>query len=228
MSAPIDTIDAAIAAMDREVERCVGCGDAGGYFAIIYRAVTERVRDGIAAGDFADGEQMEHFDVLFARRYLDARRAWESGSGPVPESWRLAFDTAQNRRCLVTQHLLLGINAHINLDLGVARGRGRDAPGRSGRSATTSRRSTTCSRSWSIACRIRWRGCLRGPVGSMSPVCGSMRPSSLSACAGLARTPGTSPRHSVRRRRTNVGSSKRTVTPRWRHSVPGLPGRGDR
>ena len=120
MSTPIDSIDAAIAAMDSEVDRCVECGDAGGYFTIVYRAVTQRVRDGIAAGEFADGEQMERFDVAFARRYLDAQTNWRSGRGDVPESWRLAFETARDRRCLVTQHLLLGINAHINLDLGVA------------------------------------------------------------------------------------------------------------
>lgn len=106
--------------MDREVDRCLECGDASGYFTVVYRAVTERVRDGIAAGDFADGEQMEHFDVLFAQRYLDARDAWNAHSDAVPESWRLAFETAQRGRCLVAQHLLLGINAHINLDLGVA------------------------------------------------------------------------------------------------------------
>jgi hypothetical protein len=120
VSAPIETIDAAIAAMDREVDRCIDCGDAGGYFTVIYRAVTERVRAGIVADEFADGEQMERFDVLFARRYLDALERWQSGSGDVPQSWRLAFETARDRRCLVAQHLLLGINAHINLDLGVA------------------------------------------------------------------------------------------------------------
>ena len=116
----IETIDAAIAAMDGEVDRCVDCGDAGGYFTIVYRAVTQRVRDGIVAGEFADGERMERFDVLFARRYLDAQANWRSGGDDVPASWRLAFETAERGRCLVTQHLLLGINAHINLDLGVA------------------------------------------------------------------------------------------------------------
>lgn len=120
MTAPIETIDAAIAAMDGEVDRCMECGDAGGYFTVVYRAVTERVRDGIAAGEFADGERMERFDVLFARRYLDARANWRSGNGVVPASWRQAFEAAEHGRCLVTQHLLLGINAHINLDLGVA------------------------------------------------------------------------------------------------------------
>lgn len=120
MSSPIETIDAAITAMDAEIDRCVDCGDAGGYFTVVYRAVTERVRAGIVAGEFADGEQMERFDVLFARRYLDARERWSSGSADVPQSWRVAFETARDGRCLVTQHLLLGINAHINLDLGVA------------------------------------------------------------------------------------------------------------
>ncbi len=120
MSPPIETIDAAIAAMDGEVERCLECGDAGGYFTVVYRAVTQRVRDGIAAGEFADGEQMERFDVLFARRYLDALERWHAGSDDVPQAWRLAFETARDRRCLVSQHLLLGINAHINLDLGIA------------------------------------------------------------------------------------------------------------
>jgi hypothetical protein len=86
----------------------------------VYRAVTQRVRDGIERGEFADGERMERFDVLFARRYLDAQTNWRQGTGGVPKAWRLAFDTAENRRCLVTQHLLLGINAHINLDLGIA------------------------------------------------------------------------------------------------------------
>ncbi len=120
MTEPIETIDAAIVAMDGEVDRCIDCGDAGGYFTIVYRAVTQRVRDGIVAGEFADGERMERFDVLFARRYLDAQANWRSGGGDVPESWQLAFETAERGRCLVTQHLLLGINAHINLDLGVA------------------------------------------------------------------------------------------------------------
>jgi hypothetical protein len=120
MSEPIESIAAAIAAMDSEVERCVECSDAGGDFTVVYRAVTERVRDGILAGEFADCERMERFDVLFARRYLDARANWRSGAGAVPASWQLAFETAESGRCLVTQHLLLGINAHINLDLGVA------------------------------------------------------------------------------------------------------------
>jgi hypothetical protein len=117
--AEVETIDDAIAAIDREIDRCVETQDACGYFAIVYRAVTARVRAGIAAGEFADGEQMERFDVLFARRYLDACAGWRAGSA-IPTAWRVAFEAGTSRRPLVAQHLLLGINAHINLDLGIA------------------------------------------------------------------------------------------------------------
>ena len=61
---------------------------------------------------------MERFVSLFAGRYLDAVEAWRVGS-PCTESWRAAFRASQEWRSIILQHLLLGINAHINLDLGV-------------------------------------------------------------------------------------------------------------
>ncbi len=113
------TIDQAIEAMDRDIERFVAAGDRRGYFAGMYRAVTARIRDGLAQDEFDDGPRMERFDVLFARRYLDACSGWERGTA-VPSSWKLAFDASERTDRLVLQHLLLGINAHINFDLGLA------------------------------------------------------------------------------------------------------------
>ena len=62
---------------------------------------------------------MEVLDVLFAKRFIDAYDLWKSGQKPT-ESWRLAFEVSKNPSHLVLQHLFLGINAHINLDLGIA------------------------------------------------------------------------------------------------------------
>jgi hypothetical protein len=118
-SSAIETIDQAIDALDAEIERCLATDDPCGYFTIVYRAVTSRVRDGIVAGEFDDAARMERFDVLFARRYLDAAAGWRTGA-EIPEVWRVAFETGTSRRHLAAQHLLLGINAHINLDLGIA------------------------------------------------------------------------------------------------------------
>ena len=38
----------------------------------------------------------------------------------ISKSWELAFEAAKDRRYIVLQHLLFGMNAHINLDLGIA------------------------------------------------------------------------------------------------------------
>lgn len=113
------TIDEVVTALDGVVERAVAAGDRIGYFAAVYRTVTVRVREGLETDFFDDAERMERLDVLFAGRFLDALEAQQRGGRPT-RSWRRAFDAAERWRPIVLQHLLVGINAHINLDLGVA------------------------------------------------------------------------------------------------------------
>ncbi len=122
----MDTVDDVIAELDAVVERSISEGDACGYFAVLYRKVTAKIKDGLAAGFFDDAERMERLDVLFAARYLDAVAAHRGGGRPT-DSWALTFAAGQRWRPLVLQHLLVGINAHINLDLGIAAA--RCAPG---------------------------------------------------------------------------------------------------
>jgi hypothetical protein len=90
-----------------------------GYFAALYRNVTRKVNEGILAGTFEDGARMQRFDVAFANRYLDAVERHHRGEEPS-KCWRTAFRATQEWHPIVLQHLLLGINAHINLDLGIA------------------------------------------------------------------------------------------------------------
>ena len=90
-----------------------------GYFAALYRKVTVRVRERIAEGAFDDDARMERLDVLFANRYLDAVRNRREGA-PITRSWEYAFTVTEQWSPIVLQHLLLGMNAHINLDLGIA------------------------------------------------------------------------------------------------------------
>lgn len=89
-----------------------------GYFAALYRKVTVKVKEGILAGRFENGERMEELDVRFANRYLEAYDLRRSGGQPTA-SWQISFEAAEKWRPIVLQHLLLGINAHINLDLGI-------------------------------------------------------------------------------------------------------------
>ncbi len=39
---------------------------------------------------------------------------------PPTDSWQVAFDGASSWRPIIIQHLITGMNAHINLDLGIA------------------------------------------------------------------------------------------------------------
>lgn len=90
-----------------------------GYFAVLYKLMTEAVLKGIQQNRFSDAARMEKLDTVFANRYLQAYFD-QTNNKPVSLSWKTAFDAAHENDLIVVQHLLLGINAHINLDLGIA------------------------------------------------------------------------------------------------------------
>ncbi len=115
----IETIDEVIDKLEDIVQNSMVNNDPAGYFASLYQKVTIRVKEGIQEGFFDDGPRMEKLDVIFAKRYIDAYEAYKADL-PVTTSWIRAFDLAQNYWPIVLQHLLIGMNAHINLDLGVA------------------------------------------------------------------------------------------------------------
>jgi len=115
----VDTIDEVIRALDGIIDWAWNEESKLGYFAALYRRVTRAVKDGIASNQFQNGPLMERLDINFAGRYLDAFTQFRSGQQPN-ESWQIAFRAAHWWRPIVVQHLLAGINAHINLDLGIA------------------------------------------------------------------------------------------------------------
>jgi Family of unknown function (DUF5995) len=102
--------------IDELREIALDADDAAGYFPALYVRVTEDIATGIRAGRFADGERMERLVEAFAGYYLRARRA----EAPVPRCWQATWDVAANPDLLIVQHLLLGINAHVNHDLAQA------------------------------------------------------------------------------------------------------------
>src|SRR5436305_3191489 len=114
-------IDDVLRILDGIIADCKAKSDPLGYFPALYRQVTLTVKQGIAKGAFDNGPRMERFDALFAGRYFTAYDAWRSGGQPT-KSWRLAFQGMQSGGLIILQDLLVGINAHINLDLGVVAG----------------------------------------------------------------------------------------------------------
>lgn len=113
------TIDEVIVLLEEIIKASVNEESPLGYFASLYRKVTIKIKDGVANGVFQDGSRMEKLDVVFANRYLKAYYQYMAGQNPSV-CWKFAFVKGGEYWPIVLQHLLLGINAHINLDLGVA------------------------------------------------------------------------------------------------------------
>ena len=90
--------------------------DASGHFPAMYARVTDRIQTAVESGRFGDGRGMVRFAGAFAQWYLRPR----SGVEPIPGAWQAAWAVGQDRRLLIVQHLLLGINAHVNHDLAQA------------------------------------------------------------------------------------------------------------
>jgi hypothetical protein len=116
---PAATIDDVLHRLGVIIDDARRDGSRLGYFAALYRNVTAEVQRGIADGRFADGPRMERLDVVFANRYLDAYDAYAAGR-PASRCWAAAFDAATRWPPLILQHVRLGMNAHIHLDLGIA------------------------------------------------------------------------------------------------------------
>lgn len=119
MSTLPTTIDEVITHLEAFIADCENTRNRLGYFAALYHKVTVRVKQGILDNEFEDGARMEKLDVLFANRYLAAVQQLQQQQTPS-RSWQAAFTASKKRQTLVLQHLLLGMNAHINYDLGIA------------------------------------------------------------------------------------------------------------
>jgi hypothetical protein len=116
---PAKTIDEVISALDDIIEKECTNNSCMAYFPILYRKVTVRIKEGILNNEFENNPRMEKLDVIFANRYIEAYECL-GNNHPFTKSWKNAFEAAKTGKLLIMQHLLLGINAHINLDLGIA------------------------------------------------------------------------------------------------------------
>lgn len=119
MASKINTIDEVLIQLEAIIVDAENNNSTLGYFAVLYYKVTLKVKEGIKNNFFEDGPRMETLDVIFAKRYIDAYFNWQNKK-TCTKAWEYTFDHAAKNNLIVLQHLLLGMNAHINLDLGIA------------------------------------------------------------------------------------------------------------
>lgn len=116
----LNTIEEVLQELERIIADAVACNNYLCIFGYVYWRTTQRIQQGIQEGVFEDNARMEHFDVTFAKRYIDAYWQYKNCEDPS-QSWFTCFD-AKSQRLTIMQHLLMGMNAHINLDLGIVAG----------------------------------------------------------------------------------------------------------
>jgi hypothetical protein len=108
----LEGLDAVVERAQREQSRI-------GYFAVLYRLTTRVVQEGLRGGRFEDPARTELLTSIFAQRYFDTLERFRRKE-PTALCWDEALRATDSWRPVVVQHLLLGMNAHINFDLGIA------------------------------------------------------------------------------------------------------------
>ncbi|MBP2618439.1 DUF5995 family protein [Chryseobacterium jejuense] len=113
------TIEEVLKKLDEIIIWCKENKSPAGYFACTYRIMTAQVLKGIQQKKFEDNPRMTMLDIAFAQRYIEAWESYSKGK-KCTHSWYIAFEATQNNDLLILQHIFLGMNAHINLDLGIS------------------------------------------------------------------------------------------------------------
>ena len=116
------TIDGVIDCLQSIVDDTIAAQSRLGYFAALYKRMTMAIRDGMRTGKFEDNARIERLDVTFASRYLVTRDQYFAGE-LHGQSWLQAYNAASAANLTILQQLLIGINPHIMIDLGVAAAR---------------------------------------------------------------------------------------------------------
>ena len=62
---------------------------------------------------------MDELATRFANRYFATLDAYKQGE-ELSKAWKVTLKATEQTDLIIVQHLLLGINAHINFDLGIA------------------------------------------------------------------------------------------------------------
>lgn len=112
------TIDEVLEQLDEIINQSVSRGDYLCLFAFVYRETTAQIKNAILAGRFENPKRMERLDIIFAGFYIDAYYNFYNNND-LSDSWQYAFRLAKNKLAAI-QHILIGMNTHINLDLSVA------------------------------------------------------------------------------------------------------------
>lgn len=106
-----------IAEMQTTIDGWQATRDHRAIFLTCYQMMTQNMLIAIDNGEFEDGVWVNRLLHDFADYYFNALTAYDTDPQSAPVVWQHAFQSARRPRTHVLQHLILGVNAHINYDL---------------------------------------------------------------------------------------------------------------
>lgn len=115
---PATSIKQVLEQLDLIIEETILENNYLGVFAYVYRRTTAKIEEAIKDGRFEDNDRMEKMDVIFANLYIKAYYDYKLEK-TICNAWKTSFELG-NKKISLVQHLMLGMNAHINYDLGQA------------------------------------------------------------------------------------------------------------
>ncbi|HSH01442.1 MAG TPA: DUF5995 family protein, partial [Anaerolineae bacterium] len=93
--------------------------DPKGYFATLYYLSLIGLQQALENDIFTHPQWVDKLHQTFFQRYVNAVNQFNQDQ-PISKVWKIAFKASQSGWPTVDQHLMLGMNAHINYDLGIA------------------------------------------------------------------------------------------------------------
>lgn len=117
---PITQSPSSLAQMQTYLDQWEPLSDRRAIFLSCYSRMTRNMLASLDKGIFHDPHWVECLLERFADYYFVAVKAFETDPQAAPTVWQQTFSAASDPRTKVVQHLMLGVNAHINYDLVLA------------------------------------------------------------------------------------------------------------
>lgn len=90
-----------------------------GLFATLHRRIANRLIEVSKLDTFSRPDLVEDLGVVFTNKYLRSFSNYLANK-PHSKTWQLAFDYNKKTYPIILEHLMLGMNAQMNLDLGLS------------------------------------------------------------------------------------------------------------
>ena len=103
--------------MESLIQKWEAAADRRAIFLRCYLLMTQNVLAAVEGRAFRDCQWVNTLLHRFADYYFEALSAYEEDEDGAPAVWSQTHNVARQEGVQVVQHLLLGVNAHINYDL---------------------------------------------------------------------------------------------------------------